>query len=385
MHVLIALIKVDPQFVGSGISRAVADRCRILIEQGHGVTVAASFDDSPPRAPCAGVALVHVPLRRRAPQFIPGLNDALHGRAIGGAIQAGRIAGPVDLVDVQEAGIARGVYDAAKSAGWAIVHSIHLSALYGRPRFGAIRQRMLAKANVWAARNADHCIAVSECVRDAYVSAGIPADRLSVVYNPVRLPEAAGRSTSPPPADVQVLWLGRMVEGKGVEEAVAVAESMSAGPEGPRFLFVGGGPLENLARGAAARNGRIRCAGVVRDASELDRLRAESDAFLATSVHETFGLAVAEAMAAGLPVLASDIPAHREILGGAGLFYPVGDGAALAGCLKRLTTSMEERASRGTACRARAEALFGRQTACARLVSAYASALAAKGGGDAAP
>ena len=384
MHVLIALIKVDSQFVGSGISRAVSDRCRILVERGHKVTVLASFDDSPPKPPCEGVALVHVPLVRRAPQIVPGLNDALHGRALGRAIRDGRVAEPVDLVDVQEAGIARAVYAEARRSGRPIVHSIHLSALYGQPRFGVARQWMLAKENLWAARNADHCIAVSQCVKDAYVAAGIGADRLSVVYNPVRLPEAKAPSSAGSRVNPQVLWLSRMVDGKGVEEALVVAESLSADATGPRFMFVGGGPLENLARDAAARTERIRCAGIVRDAGELDRLRAESDLFLATSVHETFGLAVAEAMAAGLPVLASDIPAHREILGDTGIFYTVGDRTGLAGLLRRLAASQEERAGLGKACRSRAEHLLGRDAAADRLLSAYASALSAGRGGDAA-
>jgi glycosyltransferase involved in cell wall biosynthesis len=380
MHVLIALIKVDSQFAGSGITQAVADRCKALTERGHEVTIVASFDDAQPRPPCDGVSLVHVPLVRRAPQLIPGLNDALHGKAIGQAISRGRIQGRVDLVDVQEAGIARGVYSAARRAGWAVVHSIHLSALYGLRRFGAIRRHVLVSQNLWAAKHADRCVAVSECVRDAYLRAGIDGGRISVVYNAVRMPGEAPKRDARVQSETQIMWLGRMVEGKGVVEAVQTAECCTADPAGPSFLFVGGGHLEELVRAAAERNAKIRWAGIVRDPGELDRLRAQSDVFLATSHHETFGLAVAEAMAAAMPVVASDIAAHREVLGDAGVLYDSGDTEALKERIMRLASLPEERAALGNSARLRAEALFDRKREAEKLLAVYTAACAAHGG-----
>ena len=68
-----------------------------------------------------------------------------------------------------------------------------------------------------------------------------------------------------------------------------------------------------------------------------------------TSRHEGFGIALIEAMAAGLPVVASDVPACREVLadGAAGVLVPAGDPARLADALCDLLGSEDERAAVG--------------------------------------
>jgi glycosyltransferase-like protein len=79
--------------------------------------------------------------------------------------------------------------------------------------------------------------------------------------------------------------------------------------------------------------------GTVSD-DELGGWYGAADAFAFPSVKEGFGLVVLEAMAAGLPVVASDIPVFAEYLtdGADALLAPVGDSAALAGALERLAT-----------------------------------------------
>jgi glycosyltransferase-like protein len=79
--------------------------------------------------------------------------------------------------------------------------------------------------------------------------------------------------------------------------------------------------------------------GTVSD-DELGGWYGAADAFAFPSVKEGFGLVVLEAMAAGLPVVASDIPVFAEYLtdGADALLASVGDAAALAGALERLAT-----------------------------------------------
>jgi glycosyltransferase-like protein len=83
--------------------------------------------------------------------------------------------------------------------------------------------------------------------------------------------------------------------------------------------------------------------GTVDDA-ELPGWYRAADGFAFPSVKEGFGLVVLEAMAAGLPVVASDIPVFREFLGGgAALFTRAGDPDDLAAGLHRLVTDAAER------------------------------------------
>ena len=77
---------------------------------------------------------------------------------------------------------------------------------------------------------------------------------------------------------------------------------------------------------------------------ELRSLYATCDAFLFASHAEGFGLPVLEAMAAGVPVVASDRPVLREVCDGAALLADPGDPAALATALRRLTESPSLRA-----------------------------------------
>jgi glycosyltransferase involved in cell wall biosynthesis len=72
------------------------------------------------------------------------------------------------------------------------------------------------------------------------------------------------------------------------------------------------------------------------DASEILAELIRADVFVTASESEAMPMSVLEAAAAGLPVIASDIPAHRWLLGDSALYFPVGDYTALADALTRL-------------------------------------------------
>lgn len=115
-----------------------------------------------------------------------------------------------------------------------------------------------------------------------------------------------------------VLWVGRFDPVKRLEIVVRTAEALSGVPA--RTLLVGDGPLrpqvEQLVRtgSAAARTHLLGWR------SDVDDLYAAADAFLFPSLTEGMPNAVLEALAAGLPVVASDIPAIRELIdAGAGI------------------------------------------------------------------
>jgi len=89
---------------------------------------------------------------------------------------------------------------------------------------------------------------------------------------------------------------------------------------------------------------------------DVPGILAAADAFVLSSRSESFGLAVVEAMAAGLPVVVSDLPAFRELLadGREGLKVPPGDPEALAGAIARVLDDAALRKALAAAGRRRA-------------------------------
>jgi phosphatidylinositol alpha-mannosyltransferase len=78
--------------------------------------------------------------------------------------------------------------------------------------------------------------------------------------------------------------------------------------------------------------------------ADLRRELARADVLVAPSLRgESFGLVLAEAMAAGVPVVASDIAGYRDVLTAGGVLVPPGDAAALARTLERLLGDADER------------------------------------------
>ncbi|HEY1689398.1 MAG TPA: glycosyltransferase family 4 protein [Solirubrobacteraceae bacterium] len=147
---------------------------------------------------------------------------------------------------------------------------------------------------------------------------------------------------APLPRDGYALIVGRLAAEKGVEVAIDACAAV-----GRELVVAGDGPLMEDLRGRASRAGvgyaqrherashvQVRFTGTV-SSEELARLRAGAALALVPSRSaETFGIAAAEAMAAGLPVLASDVGALPELVEADGL-VPPGDPQALAAGIER--------------------------------------------------
>jgi glycosyltransferase involved in cell wall biosynthesis len=157
-----------------------------------------------------------------------------------------------------------------------------------------------------------------------------------------------------------VLWVGSLEPRKGVGTLVSAMARLVRGNavlRGVRLVLAGYAGWQNsslLADGdlvqlgsALVRLGRL-------PAGELAALYAGATVFAFPSRHEGFGLPVLEAMAAGTPVLASDIPALREVAGRAALLIPAGDEQAWAGALEALLSDRARREEMAEAGRRRA-------------------------------
>ncbi|HOX06753.1 MAG TPA: glycosyltransferase [Planctomycetota bacterium] len=147
------------------------------------------------------------------------------------------------------------------------------------------------------------------------------------------------------PEDARVIgFLGRLTDEKDPLTLLEAFAPLAAEDAGLRLLLVGDGPLRGAVRERAEALGlpfRVTMTGYRRDVPEC---LAAMDVFAMPSRLEGQGLALLEAMAAGVPAVASRIPAFEETAGpsgGAVLMVPPGDATALASTLRVLLGDRE--------------------------------------------
>jgi glycosyltransferase involved in cell wall biosynthesis len=124
---------------------------------------------------------------------------------------------------------------------------------------------------------------------------------------------------------------------------------------------------------AAALPATVRLTGPLTRA-QLDATYAEADLLVLASRAETYGMVVTEALARGVPVVASDVGGVREALGDGGVLVPSDDPDALAAALRDWLTSPSRRASLRAAARARRTELTGWDRTAARVAQALEAA-----------
>jgi L-malate glycosyltransferase len=144
-----------------------------------------------------------------------------------------------------------------------------------------------------------------------------------------------------------------------------------------RLRLVGDGPEHARALTLARELGVAADVDAVGERDDLPSLLADAAAFLLPSENESFGLAALEALACGVPVVASRVGGVPEVVrdGEVGFLHDVGDVAAMAASTARLLDDPALRARLGRAARAHAEAHFRVEPAVDRYEAIYARVL----------
>jgi glycosyltransferase involved in cell wall biosynthesis len=182
--------------------------------------------------------------------------------------------------------------------------------------------------------------------------------------------------TPEPPGPVRIVLIARMIREKGVPEFVAAARLLKGRAE----FILAGAPDEgnhNALTAAELRGweaeGLVRWLGPVSDIAGL--LASAHIACQPSSYREGLPKSALEAMAAGKPLVATDIPGCREAVidGETGFLVPARDATALAAALARLIDNPELRAAMGAAGRARVEENFSDGIICEKTLAVYES------------
>ena len=350
--------------VPGGVQAHVRDLADHLLALGHEVSVLTPVDDPDE----ADLPAYVVPAGRAVP--VP-YNGSV-ARLVFGPLSLARTRrwlreGGFDVLHVHEPTVPSVSMLACFAASGPMVATFHTATARSRALhvFGTALQPALEKVT--------GRIAVSPAARRVVVE-HLGGDAV-LIPNGVDVARFDGAAPLPGhPAGPTVVFLGRLDEGrKGLAVLLeALPELVHLVPD-VRLLVAGPGSADDVRSAVpASLRDRVELLGRV---SEQDKPRvfASGHVYCAPNTHgESFGIVLVEAMAAGTPVVASDLEAFRRVLqhGRAGVLVPVRDPGALARALGAL---LHDEARRTALARCEREAVesYDWQTVTAQIVAVY--------------
>jgi glycosyltransferase involved in cell wall biosynthesis len=274
----------------------------------------------------------------------------------------------------------------------------HLSRAAGRPataptelaRLGRMTWNYLRNRNAWALRTCETMVVSHQQASDTARSILRPPSRIHVVPNGVDVAAFRPQDKAPLrralglPDGLLACAVGRLNHEKGFEVAIAAVARLAAGHPDLQLVVVGDGEerasLERLAAGLGLGD-RVRFVGAVPPTAVADYLAAADLFVFPTRRDEAGPLVLPQAMACGLPVIASRIGGIPEVVapaGGApaGVLVPPGDAEALARAVDELARDAPRRAELGRVARDRAVAEYSIERMTERTVAVYRAAIA---------
>jgi phosphatidylinositol alpha-mannosyltransferase len=366
--------------VPGGVQNHVQDLARTLIGLGHEVSLLAPAEDGSARGD--GPLPPYVVAAGRA---VPVRYNGSVARLTFGPISAARVrrwlrTGQFDVLHVHEPFSPSLSMLAVWAARGPVVATFHTAMTRSRAMAAAQGALQLVLERITAR------IAVSALARKVQVehlgggAVEIPNGVDVAGYAHARpLPGWPGRSG--PGYGGALGFLGRFDEprkGFGVLREAFV--QLAGRRPGLRLLVAGPGDVEAAMAGVpAGLRERVTFLGRISE-SDKPRMLRSVDLYVAPNTGgESFGMILTEAMAAGTPVVATDLDAFRRVLDGSGELFPTGDPSALAGLAGRLLDDPERRAALASRA-ARVVAAYDWPVVAARVLEVYASAIEATGG-----
>jgi glycosyltransferase involved in cell wall biosynthesis len=217
-----------------------------------------------------------------------------------------------------------------------------------RPRYVVTRRMDNPESSTWYTRllycrRVDGIVAISRAIRNLLTSAGVPQEKIRCITSGIDPEKFAPAVESQIGANdiFTVGCLGALEERKGHQYLLEAAALLKAQGLKVRYAIAGQGRRQAQLEAEVARLGidqDVRFLGFVTNTVEF---LAGVDLFAMPSLQEGLGVAALEAMAAGRPVIASQVGGLAEsVLDGiTGLLVPPRDSAALAGGIAKLASS----------------------------------------------
>lgn len=260
-----------------------------------------------------------------------------------------------------------------------VVATVHTTG--GHPRR---KQRLM---NRLLDRHTDRIVVVSEAARQALLAEGATdAAKTVVIRNGVDLARFRGgaprtsvrEALGVPPGATVVTAVARLEPEKRHHDLLRAFRDVAADARHVHLLIAGDGSLREVIAQQVRDLGLQDCVSLLGERRDVPGILGATDLFVLPSEREGAPLAVLEAMAAGVPVVASAVGGVPEMVGDeAGILYPPGDTAALAAALRALLANPGRRARMGDAAARRAALEFSAEEMALRVEEVYARIIAA--------
>lgn len=347
------LLVADSLDVG-GAERHVVDLASALARQGHSVTLACSIQGAlAPLAEQAGVRvqalLRRLIKRRKSPRYAWELARLVRRECF-------------DLVHAHMFASALASAEALAGTETPLVITEHSQAAWRSP--------YACRCSQWAYSRAKHIIAVSREIKWRLVEQdGVPYDRVSVIMNAVSPAPLQALIKAPdlpgvPEASALVGVVTRLQPEKGVAYFIEAAAAILQRLPRVHFLIIGDGPRRRALQMYAEQLGIQKHVHFLGFRLDARAIVASLDVLVVPSLSEGTPLVTLEAMAAGVPVVASAVGGIPEQVKheGEGLLVPPGNALALGEAILRLLANPSWARMLGQAGRQRVAAQFRLET-----------------------
>jgi glycosyltransferase involved in cell wall biosynthesis len=236
----------------------------------------------------------------------------------------------------------------------------------------------------WLAGKCDRVVANSPGVQDFYVGHGLPAEKISVIPNGALPAPASGTTRGQllaelglPEKSRLIGLVGRLWPQKRVKDAIWAADLLKVIRDDVHLLVIGDGPHRDRLRRFQQQVVIADKVHFLGDRGDVPRWMPHFDVFWSTSAYEGQSNAIMEAMAAGVPVVASDIPGTRDLVapGVTGYLVKVGHRAGFARWTNQLLDDADLRRRLGQSGRERIGHEFSVEQMVSRYVELYGEVL----------
>lgn len=349
MRVLMLSWEYPPVLVG-GLGRHVHALATALAAAGHDVTVVTRHGDNAPlEADIEGVRVLRAP---EDPPLFPLTSETLLAWTM--AFNHALTRAALRAVTPGELG-----YDVVHAHDWLVTHAaVTLKHALGVPLVATVHATEAGRHSGWLPSDTNRCIhsvewwltyearrvlVCSEYMRwEVTRLFDLPRGKVEVIPNGVaanawRAPQravATARARHAADDGPLVVYAGRLVYEKGVQDLLAAVPRLRARHPGLRVVIAGEGPYRKDLEELTRRDGispTVSFTGFL-TGTELPALLAAADCVVVPSRYEPFGMIALEACAAGTPVAAAATGGLAELVdpGVTGVSFPSGDPTALA-------------------------------------------------------